>query len=246
VSRVERFYDSGVYEHWPDEDQVRSSVFLRSRLNKSLDLIAKQRPSRVLDVGCGNGVFSQRIQKATGAVVSGIDISLKSAEQAQARGVDARQCDVDEDGICYDAETFDLVFCGEVIEHIFDPDRLLEEIWRVLIPGGHLVISTPNLAAWYNRVLLFLGIQPIFTDTSTRKTLGRYVPLLGQGSRPVGHLRVYTLAGLKDVLREYGFTILRVQAVPFLPYPILRELDRLIGLIPSLGSDLLVLARKGQ
>ena len=40
----------------------------------------------------------------------------------------------------------------------------------MIVPGGHLIITTPNLQAWYNRILFALGIQPIFYETSTRST----------------------------------------------------------------------------
>jgi SAM-dependent methyltransferase len=246
MKSVREFYENrGIYGIAPDQVQNRAYVSVQNRLRKSLDLIVKQHPKKVLDIGCGDGFFSQRIEEATGAYVSGLDISLEAIDIAREKGIDARQCDLNE-GICFDAESFDLVFCGEVIEHVFDPDLLLDEIWRILIPGGYLILSTPNLAAWYNRILLLLGIQPIFTDTSTRKTLGRHLALLGQGSQPIGHLRVYTLAALMDILLESHFTICRVRAFPFLPFLILRQLDAFIGLVPSLGSDFLVLARKGQ
>jgi methionine biosynthesis protein MetW len=246
MSRVQEFYEKrGVYGVAPNHERVRNYICVRNRLRKTLELIQAQHPRKVLDLGCGDGFFSQRIQEAMGASVCGVDISLEATEKARERGIDARQCDLNE-GICFEAESFDLVFCGEVIEHVFDPDFLLDEIGRVLVPAGNLILSTPNLAAWYNRILLLLGVQPIFTDTSTRKTLGRHLALLGQGSQPIGHLRVYTLAALRDILREHHFTIRRVRALPFLPFPVLHQIDKLIGLIPSLGSDFLVLARKSQ
>lgn len=246
MSRVQEFYEKpGIYGVSPSKERVRNYICVQNRLQKTLELIRAQYPRNVLDVGCGDGFFSQRIQEATRASVWGVDISLDATEKAGTRGIDARQCDLNE-GICFEAESFDLVFCGEVIEHVFDPDLLLDETWRVLVPGGSLVLSTPNLAAWYNRALLLLGVQPIFTDTSTRKTLGRRFAVLGQGSQPIGHLRVYTLAALRDILQEHHFTIHRIKALPFLPFPILHQIDKLIGLIPSLGSGFLVLAQKSR
>ena len=243
---LQDFYEKrGVYGTAPDGQPSRTSLSAQNRLQKSLELIEQQRPSKVLDLGCGTGFFCLQIQEATGAMVCGVDISSEATKVAMSRGIDARQCDVNQ-GLCFEDESFDLVFCGEIIEHVFDPDYLLDEIERVLVPSGHLVLSTPNLAAWYNRLLLLLGIQPIFTDTSTRKTLGRHLSLLGQGSQPIGHLRVYTLAALKEILLEHDFAVHRVRALPFLPFPVVHQIDCLIGLIPCLGSNFLVLAQRND
>ena len=53
-----------------------------------------------------------------------------------------------------------------MIEHLYNPDHMLEECRRVLKPGGLLIISTPNLQAWYNRILFLFGVQPIFYEVS--------------------------------------------------------------------------------
>jgi 2-polyprenyl-3-methyl-5-hydroxy-6-metoxy-1,4-benzoquinol methylase len=244
-SSIEFYEKRGLYGIAPDKDRDFNFVNIQNRLRKSLEWIKAQHPKNVLDIGCGDGFFSLKIQKATNAIVWGIDVSFEAIEEAGNLGVKARQCNLN-DGICFEDECFDLVFCGEVIEHVLDPDLLLDEIWRVLEPTGILILSTPNLAAWYNRILLLFGVQPIFTDTSTRLTFGRYLSILGQKSQPVGHLRVYTLAALRDILREHQFAIHKIKALPFLPYLFFRQIDLIFGLIPSLGSDLLVIAEKNQ
>ncbi|NEE21973.1 class I SAM-dependent methyltransferase, partial [Streptomyces sp. SID7499] len=58
----------------------------------------------------------------------------------------------------------DAVLFSEILEHLVDPDQALDELRRVLRPGGHLMLSTPNLAAWYNRALLLAGVQPVFSE----------------------------------------------------------------------------------
>jgi len=66
-----------------------------------------------------------------------------------------------------------IVIMSELIEHLVDPDATLDEALRVLVPGGTLLLSTPNLAAWYNRALLLFGVQPVFTEVSLRGIYGR-------------------------------------------------------------------------
>ena len=128
---------------------------------------------------------------------------------------------------------------SELIEHLVDPDATLDEAWRVLIPGGTLLLSTPNLAAWYNRVLLAIGVQPLFTEVSLRGIYGR------PGSEVVGHLRVFTRRALEELLTALGFVEVKITGAPYhdVPRPF-RPLDRLLCRTPSLASNLLASARK--
>uniref|UniRef100_E6Q525 Methyltransferase type 11 domain-containing protein n=1 Tax=mine drainage metagenome TaxID=410659 RepID=E6Q525_9ZZZZ len=80
----------------------------------------------------------------------------------------------------FDDACFDVAIFGEVIEHLVDPDAALQEISRVLRPGGYLVLTTPNLACWFNRIVLVIGVQPIFTETSLHAKIGRKWSFLGQ------------------------------------------------------------------
>jgi SAM-dependent methyltransferase len=130
------------------------------------------------------------------------------------------------------------VLFSEVIEHLVDPDAALDELHRVLRPGGHLLLSTPNLAAWYNRALLLLGTQPVFSEVSLRGIHGR------PGSQVVGHLRLFTARALRSMLPAAGFHVVRIAGAPYhdVPRP-LRPLDRAACHVPSLASILLVHAR---
>lgn len=54
---------------------------------------------------------------------------------------------------------FDVVVSDDLIEHLVETDSYAREIHRVLTPTGWLFLSTPNLAAWFNRLGLFAGVQ---------------------------------------------------------------------------------------
>ena len=88
---------------------------------------------------------------------------------------------------------------SEVIEHLVDTDSAMEEVNRVLKPGGSLLLSTPNLAAWYNRGLLALGIQPVFSEVSLRSVFGR------PGSQVAGHLHMFTRRALSSFSPPTGW-----------------------------------------
>ncbi len=93
-------------------------------------------------------------------------------------GFEAINGDLERD-LPYAASECDLVTCLEVIEHVARAEHLLHEIWRVLRPRGHLLLSTPNFAFWQWRLRYCRGQGPVqegihlrfFTRDTLRKTL---------------------------------------------------------------------------
>jgi len=102
-------------------------------------------------------------------------------------------------GLPFRARSFDLVTFAGVIEHL-PPQTVpgtLAEMCRVLAPGGALLVTTPNLASWYNRELLLRGDSPGTTEPR----------IVMDGS--YGHLRLYTMAELVTLLEGAGFQVIR-------------------------------------
>lgn len=107
--------------------------------------------------------------------------------------------------------SFDLVLMIDVIEHLYDPDLVLEQIRAVLRPGGAVAIVTPNLASWLNRVLLLGGYMPLDPEVSTRQIFGRPSP---KEAPPAGHIRVFTLRALREFLRFHGYRLREARTAP--------------------------------
>ena len=164
---------------------------------------------------------------------------MAALKTARANRVPVARASADDGGLPIADSSIDVVIMSELIEHLVDPDGTLDEAWRVLRPGGTLLLSTPNLAAWYNRVLLACGIQPLFTEVSLRGIYGR------PGHEVVGHLRVFTRRALEGLLNAMGFVEIQIKGAPYhdVPGPF-RPLDRLFCHTPSLASNLLAAARK--
>ncbi len=198
-----------------------------------------------VDVGCGDGMCTELALNMCNATpnasvsIVGLDWSTAALKQARARGVPVARASADEGGLPLASSSIDVVIMSEFIEHLVDPDNALDEAWRVLIPGGTLLLSTPNLAAWYNRVLLAVGVQPLFTEVSLRGIHGR------PGTEVVGHLRLFTRRALLSLLKAMGFIDIKVKGAPYhdVPGPF-KGLDRLFCHTPSLASNLLVAAQK--
>jgi SAM-dependent methyltransferase len=194
----------------------------------------------ILDIGCGDGTAAATAAPLlTGHRLIGVDWSQDALKRARTHLTYTIRGELSGDGLPFGTASADAVLFSEVIEHLVDPDAALDEIRRVLCPGGHLMLSTPNLAAWYNRALLLAGVQPVFSEVSLRAIHGR------PGKEVVGHLRLYTARALREFVTAAGFDVVRLEGAPFhgVPRP-LRPLDRLACGRPSLASILLLHARR--
>ncbi|MBQ1088052.1 class I SAM-dependent methyltransferase [Streptomyces sp. B93] len=197
-------------------------------------------PRTVLDLGCGDGTAAATAAPLlAGHRLVGVDWSQDALTRAHTRLPYAVRGELGGGGLPFAPESVDAVLFSEVIEHLTDPDAALDEIRRVLRPGGHLMLSTPNLAAWYNRALLLAGVQPVFSEVSLRAIHGR------PGREVVGHLRLYTARALREFVSAAGFEVVRLTGAPFhgVPRP-LRPLDRLVCARAPLASILLLHARR--
>jgi ubiquinone/menaquinone biosynthesis C-methylase UbiE len=100
---------------------------------------------RVLDAACGMAYGTRLLADAGASEVVGIDISEEVVAEARATAGPNMTFDVgDLRKLPYGDDEFDLIACFEAIEHVPDPDVVLDELRRVLRPGGVVALSTPN------------------------------------------------------------------------------------------------------
>ena len=141
-------------ENWRYSTGSDNTIGLEEKVMFSL--LPKSKGDRLLDVGCGVGTISLELQKR-GFEVYGIDFSSVAIEKAREKGINAIPCDVDAEGIPFEDSHFDVVWAGDIVEHVFDPIFLLEEISRVLKPTGKVLISTPNDMNLHRRISIFVS-----------------------------------------------------------------------------------------
>ncbi|MDB5693447.1 MAG: hypothetical protein JWO81_2510 [Alphaproteobacteria bacterium] len=100
---------------------------------------------RVLDCACGVGYGSHRLLAGGGDTlrVTGVDIDESAVAYARANFVDPRLGYLCADAATFDAEPFDAIVSFETIEHVVDPERLIDNFVRLLAPGGLLIASVP-------------------------------------------------------------------------------------------------------
>ena len=197
---------------------------------------------KVLDIACGVSTLSKTFSDN----VYGFDINSEAVSISQKNGIKARIGDVEKKWD-YPDGFFDIVIASHIIEHVVNPDQLILEAKRVLKKGGLFIVATPNLAAWFNRILLLFGAQPFFTEVSTvDKTLGlKFTRKLTPLRSPLGHLRVFTHGSLQDILELHGFRIIKIAGAEFLSFPApLLFIDILFTHVLSLASNIIIVGKK--
>lgn len=104
---------------------------------------------RALDVGCGGGILTDALARA-GAIATGIDLSTKVLRVAQLHALDAQTYNVDYREISAEAlaaespASFDVVTCMEMLEHVPDPESVVQACAALVKPGGWVFFSTIN------------------------------------------------------------------------------------------------------
>lgn len=146
--------------------------------------------SRVLDCGCGMGDNARQL-RARGCAVTGLTISPAEREAALAYSEDVHLADLDQ-GLPQTIQgPYDVVLMSHVLEHLLNPEQLLEDCRGILTPGGLLIVALPNVLAYATR-LSFL--------------LGRFEYTSG-GVLDETHLRFYTFRTGRLMLERCGYRV---------------------------------------
>lgn len=114
-------------------------------------------------------------------------------------------------------EKYDLVFAGDIIEHMYNPDGLVCSCLLAMKPSGHFAITSPNLSCIYNRLFLLFGWSLGNYFPSLRFKAGNpFLPETGGDFGPVpDHKSVFTWKGLYQLLMCYGFKIISARGYDY-------------------------------
>lgn len=150
-----------------DEEYIEEEGLFKNIFQKRVEIISQfKKKGRVLEVGCSTGLLLSQL-KERGWEVFGVEPSKKSAEVAQKRGIEAI---VDSFENIKINQKFDLVIFNHVLEHLSDPEGVLNQSKNLLDDKGLLLISLPNFDS-VNPILLPEEHLWHFTPTSMRMLL---------------------------------------------------------------------------
>lgn len=162
---------------------VRTDVLAHIPVGLELD--------QVLEVGCGEGYALEYLKKERGAKhTTGIELFPEAAESAKSR-VDFVINQSADDVLNLPENTYDLILCLDVLEHLYDPWQLLSTLKKSLKPNGTVLASIPNVQHWSVVKMLLAGK---WTYTKA-------------GLMDQTHIRFFTEKSIRRMFESAGFTI---------------------------------------
>jgi 2-polyprenyl-3-methyl-5-hydroxy-6-metoxy-1,4-benzoquinol methylase len=196
------------------------------RINKVANFVRKYfksvRGLYLLECGLAKGGLADLLSKE-GAICFGIDINPRHIP-----GVTFIRADLNGDLPKF-TQSFDVIFAGELIEHLFDDIKFIKECYHALRSNGIFIVTVPNLLFGPNRIRMLFGKTPLFT----------YRPY---------HYHIYTKKEIKSIIEQAGFEILKISSSHILFSTRRNKFGRIFEILgdvfPSLGAHLIVFAKK--
>lgn len=201
------------YDSYYTAENLTVPAFIDRRLDEIVATFERYRKNnRLLDVGCGGGSFLEAAGRNRWKAV-GVEVSQTASGHVRGRGIEVFCGELEKAN--YADDHFDVVIASEVLEHVPDPRGMLEEIARVLRPGGLLWATTPHGRGISARLLGFKWSNVC----------------------PPEHLQLFSVAGIKGLLRDTGFSQVEVATHGTNPFEILHWLrGRAAGAAPENDS----------
>jgi cyclopropane fatty-acyl-phospholipid synthase-like methyltransferase len=163
--------------------------------------------TRILDLGCGNGILGKKIKETHTCEITGVTYSEDEAKIArqhinQVKVADLNTIDTSEIG------KFDCIICSHVLEHLYQPEELLKKLYSNLSDNGVLIVALPNIMFYRQRWQLMKG--------NFKYTEG--------GLMDSTHFRFFDWDTAQKLITESGFKLTSSRSYGNVPLPILRKI----------------------
>jgi SAM-dependent methyltransferase len=198
------------------------------------------RPIRkMLDVGCGYGGLSMIVGEVLGAeAIFGVDIDERVVAEASHKGVEVTLHAAGHSPMPFTDGEFDFVMSLGMMDYLEFYDGLIRDMNRVLLPGGAILISLPNLASWHNRLMLLGGYQPRDVEISSELLVGVPSAYQKRSDSPTGHIHTSTVRAFTELMTHHGFKQVALLAgMPTMGTNsrLIRTTDRVLSHWPTLA-----------
>ena len=208
------------YENFPNDyiDKIKENPDCNYFTPVWDDVFQIVKPEVVVDIGCGNGVFSSYLVKKYNSMLVGVDGNEYALKKARDNGFKQTYLvnDFSNDKLPLETSQYEFVVCKDVLEHLLDPMHLLAEIHRILKADGNLVVHVPNHFYLFGR-LKFLLTNDI--DTS------KYFPSSKSWNFP--HVRFFTYKAFVEMLSVAGFKVIKNLNYHFPNIPLMARLPKI-------------------
>jgi 2-polyprenyl-3-methyl-5-hydroxy-6-metoxy-1,4-benzoquinol methylase len=178
---------------------IRGASGLHDLAAQTLLSVGCAREVRTLDIGAGEGAFTRRLLDLGFSNVEALDIDGAGFRVPE---VHCHVIDLDSDGWADSLGSYGLIVALETIEHLENPWRFFRNLGRLLQPGGHLLLSSPNVTSWYSRLLFlrhgelhWFGYSRLLSDGHRAPVFGWQVAAMAE---PVG-MRVVKTGTTADI-----------------------------------------------
>jgi SAM-dependent methyltransferase len=200
-----------------------ADMAFKKRVQTVFDWVQPQTGDLILDVPCGRGFYLNMLRYATDATLVGADLDWDVLRKAYHNAAHLPDVTIQAASIYrlpYPANTFDAVILSEVLEHLDDDVAGLREAYRVLKPGGVVVITVPhaNYPFWWDPIN-----KTLETLFNTHIQHGTFAGLWAN------HHRLYTREQLHDAAQAAGFTVAEERSFTHYSFPFIHNLVYGIG-----------------
>ncbi|HWC58340.1 MAG TPA: class I SAM-dependent methyltransferase [Verrucomicrobiae bacterium] len=217
-------------------------------------IVADLKPAALLDIGCGDGAKLFKYLKHKPEKFCGVEAAPPQIAEAEKRGIKISAYDLNGKWP-YPDQSFDVIHCAYLIEHLHNTRLFAMEAFRVLKPGGTAVITSENLCSFLNLGAMVLGYTPFTIANCCGWTVGnpfglypdleapQYVPMDDPAfSGVTGHVRALSVPQGKDIFDRVGF-VTESTSIGLLPLPD-RISQAFEGMFPRRGHFLMIKAVK--
>lgn len=232
---TQKYYEGGHTAYTASEIAPQDSRLLN--IINTVNRVAKT-GAKLLDIGCGDTYLRSKLP---GVAYTGLDLDTSKAD-----GITKH--DITVTPYPFEAGSFDVIVCSEVLEHLFHPEVVLAEINRLLSPHGTAIVTTPNFECIDLFLTHYTSLVYDKKNTFSVEHIRQYTPtslqalLKAHGLEPVNTIgNSVHLSGFFKNARTTLLQFLRSQSVSVGPV----ETDQILGLMfPTLCPGILVEARK--